>query len=408
MADASGGQPGPAHEDPLPLLEQLRLEPPTNDVEICCRFEDIAVEGHAHFAKKEYADAKDCYAALAQLAGQLTRESPLMKSTSHFFLSMACNSLAEEALSREKQRDAEKLMREAEAHSAKAHSALDYNGDACNLGSLDVQLREDYQTFSRKPRIETILRAAGSKADSGGKAADGDATRDPEAGESVTTKSKKKKKKKKDARGDQVAGLAANFRHDQPRTAAAKSKLAPAAKLGTTTSDKAISSLAAATSASDDSRKRKGAQGEAPATSQKKKKANKKGTAEVGGANASTVVACEGSAPPKSDSGGSTPAKKNVPSASKKSSTSDLDSLFGGLSAKKKEKKAEAAAELASSTNTQALAMNDDDGFFDSRGRKSKRKFTPEGFPVYTEDELKISEDAGTTDLCPFDCQCCF
>jgi hypothetical protein len=35
-----------------------------------------------------------------------------MKSTSHFFLSMACNSLAEEALSRSKQREAEKLMRE--------------------------------------------------------------------------------------------------------------------------------------------------------------------------------------------------------------------------------------------------------------------------------------------------------
>ena len=28
-------------------LESLRLEPPTNDVEICCRFEDIATEGEA-------------------------------------------------------------------------------------------------------------------------------------------------------------------------------------------------------------------------------------------------------------------------------------------------------------------------------------------------------------------------
>lgn len=30
-----------------PMLKLLRTEPPTTDVEICCRFEDIATEGHA-------------------------------------------------------------------------------------------------------------------------------------------------------------------------------------------------------------------------------------------------------------------------------------------------------------------------------------------------------------------------
>lgn len=30
-----------------PMLRLLRTEPPTTDVEICCRFEDIATEGHA-------------------------------------------------------------------------------------------------------------------------------------------------------------------------------------------------------------------------------------------------------------------------------------------------------------------------------------------------------------------------
>ena len=35
--------PGPAAMENS--LESLRLEPPTNDVEICCRFEDIATEG---------------------------------------------------------------------------------------------------------------------------------------------------------------------------------------------------------------------------------------------------------------------------------------------------------------------------------------------------------------------------
>jgi hypothetical protein len=29
------------------MLRLLKAEPPTTDVEICCRFEDIATEGHA-------------------------------------------------------------------------------------------------------------------------------------------------------------------------------------------------------------------------------------------------------------------------------------------------------------------------------------------------------------------------
>lgn len=36
MAGA-GGQAGPA-QGPIPLLEQLRLEPPTSDVEVCTHF----------------------------------------------------------------------------------------------------------------------------------------------------------------------------------------------------------------------------------------------------------------------------------------------------------------------------------------------------------------------------------
>ncbi|KDN53245.1 DUF1764-domain-containing protein [Tilletiaria anomala UBC 951] len=49
--------------------------------------------------------------------------------------------------------------------------------------------------------------------------------------------------------------------------------------------------------------------------------------------------------------------------------------------------------------------------FADSRGiiADSKRKRTEEGFLVYTEEELGINRpDAGETDLCPFDCDCCF
>ena len=37
------------------------------------------------------------------------------------------------------------------------------------------------------------------------------------------------------------------------------------------------------------------------------------------------------------------------------------------------------------------------------------RKRTEEGFKVYKEEELKMNvKNAGYTDKCPFDCDCCF
>ena len=57
----------------LPLITQLKTEPPTNDVEICCRFEDIATEGHAYYAKQQFAEAKECYSSLLFLTGLLKR-----------------------------------------------------------------------------------------------------------------------------------------------------------------------------------------------------------------------------------------------------------------------------------------------------------------------------------------------
>lgn len=35
-------------------------------------------------------------------------------------------------------------------------------------------------------------------------------------------------------------------------------------------------------------------------------------------------------------------------------------------------------------------------------------RITEEGYKIYTVDELGINPDAGGTDLCPFDCNCCF
>eukprot|EP01024_Parvocaulis_polyphysoides_P064058 TRINITY_DN742_c0_g7_i1.p2 TRINITY_DN742_c0_g7~~TRINITY_DN742_c0_g7_i1.p2 ORF type:complete len:132 (-),score=29.02 TRINITY_DN742_c0_g7_i1:322-717(-) len=38
----------------------------------------------------------------------------------------------------------------------------------------------------------------------------------------------------------------------------------------------------------------------------------------------------------------------------------------------------------------------------------SGRKKTEEGYAIYTEEELGFRDNCGDTDLCPFDCDCCF
>lgn len=40
--------------------------------------------------------------------------------------------------------------------------------------------------------------------------------------------------------------------------------------------------------------------------------------------------------------------------------------------------------------------------------QEAQRKQTEEGWNVYTEEELMINRNGGNTDLCPFDCECCY
>lgn len=55
-----------------------------------------------------------------------------------------------------------------------------------------------------------------------------------------------------------------------------------------------------------------------------------------------------------------------------------------------------------------ATAAPDRSDFFDSRGLKRKtRALTEDGFPIFSPKELKIGMGGGT-DLCPFDCNCCY
>ncbi len=49
-----------------------------------------------------------------------------------------------------------------------------------------------------------------------------------------------------------------------------------------------------------------------------------------------------------------------------------------------------------------------DDGFAGRSLPGGGRKYTEEGFPIYTEDELGLNKKGGDTPDCPFDCQCCF
>ncbi|KAG1826100.1 uncharacterized protein BJ212DRAFT_323961 [Suillus subaureus] len=53
------------------------------------------------------------------------------------------------------------------------------------------------------------------------------------------------------------------------------------------------------------------------------------------------------------------------------------------------------------------MHKEDEDRFKDSRGSAPRRK-TDDGFNIYKEDELGISNTGGDTSLCPFDCECCF
>ena len=53
-------------------------------------------------------------------------------------------------------------------------------------------------------------------------------------------------------------------------------------------------------------------------------------------------------------------------------------------------------------------SLADDSDFFDSRGlRRKTRALTEDGYPIFTPKELKIGLGGGTN-LCPFDCNCCF
>ena len=76
----------------------------------------------------------------------------------------------------------------------------------------------------------------------------------------------------------------------------------------------------------------------------------------------------------------------------KEDSEDDIDEIISNIKKSKKEKAARDAALKEAQTNA-----------------KQPRRYTEDGLPIYTEAELKLDNPkAGTTPLCPFDCDCCF
>ena len=77
---------------------------------------------------------------------------------------------------------------------------------------------------------------------------------------------------------------------------------------------------------------------------------------------------------------------------SKETEEDDINEIFSSIKKTKREKAARDAALKEAQANA-----------------KQPRRYTEDGLPIYTEEELKMDNPkAGTTPLCPFDCDCCF
>ncbi|KAJ1910869.1 hypothetical protein GGI13_000273 [Coemansia sp. RSA 455] len=63
------------------------------------------------------------------------------------------------------------------------------------------------------------------------------------------------------------------------------------------------------------------------------------------------------------------------------------------------------ATATTTTTNQQKRPPKSDD-FADSRGKGSK--YTDDGLRVFYMEDLRIGEGEGETELCPFDCTCCY
>ncbi|CEM07797.1 unnamed protein product [Vitrella brassicaformis CCMP3155] len=106
------------------------------------------------------------------------------------------------------------------------------------------------------------------------------------------------------------------------------------------------------------------------------------------------------------------------PSSAAATDGRQIDALFSRL---KRKHKSEPTQQAKTATTSGGNKVRGDSSVA-RRGRRPKqpssidedlslanrpRRYTEEGWPIYTEEELRIGQGGGTP-LCPFDCDCCF
>lgn len=117
------------------------------------------------------------------------------------------------------------------------------------------------------------------------------------------------------------------------------------------------------------------------------------------------------SKPAVEDAGSLTNSQSTKKSSTKRPAPETIVDLSVSLPSASKKQKRDPSSSKMDDAKIQKLKKSpksqEDDGFTDSRGI-GPRKRTEEGWAVYREDELGITNEGGDTPLCPFDCECCF
>ncbi|GFR45278.1 hypothetical protein Agub_g6386 [Astrephomene gubernaculifera] len=91
---------------------------------------------------------------------------------------------------------------------------------------------------------------------------------------------------------------------------------------------------------------------------------------------------------------------------------SEIDDIFSAGKKKAQESAAEKRAAEDAEPKDDAPSKkprvegSKDDIFGEATGKGRKR--TEEGYAIYSEEELGLAKKGGDTDLCPFDCDCCY
>lgn len=106
----------------------------------------------------------------------------------------------------------------------------------------------------------------------------------------------------------------------------------------------------------------------------------------------------------KTKSSSKPPGKKRK---SNKDLSKNLTELAEIFAASKKKKIVKASKKER--TEKQATVKGSKEDLFGVKEGKHSRRKTGDGLAIYSEEELQLDvKNSGTTDLCPFDCWCCF